>query len=54
MQVQRSRLEPGEERQLRAGLRQLDARRASVERAGLFHQAVTGSTYMCFLLNTLI
>lgn len=42
MQVQQSRLQAGEERQLRAELRQLDARRASVDRAGLVHQAVTG------------
>ena len=43
LQVQQAHLEPGEERVLRDELRRLDARRASVERAGLFHQAVTGT-----------
>ena len=42
VQVQQSRLQPGEERQLRATLRQLESRRSSVERAGLVHLAVMG------------
>ena len=44
VQVHKARLEEGEERKLRAELRQLDARRSSVERAGLFHQALSGAT----------
>lgn len=42
LQVQQSKLQPGEERQLRATLRQLESRRSSVERAGLVHLAVMG------------
>lgn len=42
VQVQHSRLQSGEERQLRATLRQLESRRSSVERAGLVHLAVMG------------
>ncbi|KAL3146260.1 hypothetical protein ABBQ32_002962 [Trebouxia sp. C0010 RCD-2024] len=41
-EVQHSRLQSGEERQLRATLRQLESRRSSVERAGLVHLAVMG------------
>ena len=42
VQVQQSKLVEGEERQLRATLRQLESRRSSVERAGLVHLAVMG------------
>ena len=42
VQVQQSRLVEGEERQLRATLRQLESRRSTVERAGLLHLAVMG------------
>ena len=42
LQVRQSGLHEGEEHQLRAQLRQLDSRRASVERAGLMHLAVSG------------
>lgn len=42
MQVQQSRLIEGEERRLRATLRQLESRRSTVERAGLLHLAVMG------------
>lgn len=42
VQVQQSRLVEGEERRLRATLRQLEARRCTVERAGLLHLAVMG------------
>lgn len=41
-QVQQARLAEGEERVLRARLRQLESRRSSVERAGLVHLAVSG------------
>ena len=42
VQVQQSRLVEGEERRLRATLRQLESRRSTVERAGLLHLAVMG------------
>lgn len=42
LQVHRSKLEEGEERFLRARLRQLESRRSSVERAGLVHLGVSG------------
>ena len=42
MQIQQSRLVEGEERTLRAKLRQLEARRSSVERAGLMGLAASG------------
>lgn len=42
MQVQQSRLVEGEERWLRATLRQLESRRSTVESAGLVHLAVMG------------
>ncbi|KAL0049069.1 hypothetical protein WJX82_005500 [Trebouxia sp. C0006] len=41
-EVHRSKLEEGEERFLRARLRQLESRRSSVERAGLVHLGVSG------------
>ena len=40
--MRQSKLEEGEERQLRATLRQLESRRSSVERAGLMHLGVSG------------
>ena len=42
VQVQQAKLEEGEQQFLRARLRQLEARRSSVERAGLVHLAVSG------------
>ena len=42
LQVQQSRLVEGEERRLRATLKQLESRRSTVERAGLVHLAVMG------------
>ena len=42
MQVAAEDLAPGEDRKLRLCLRQLEARRSSVERAGLVHSALSG------------
>ena len=42
LQIRQSKLEEDEERNLRARLRQLEARRSSVERAGLMRQAALG------------
>lgn len=42
VQVRQAKLEEGEQQFLRARLRQLEARRSSVERAGLVHLAVSG------------
>ena len=42
MQVSAEDLTPGEDRTLRSRLRQLEARRSSVERAGLVHSALSG------------